>query len=193
MTLAQSWGPFLATIANTWGSIMDKQWVIENGGWDGTCATWQNYYAMTAAEDPFTTIANGTGAFKLDHWTQGQEIVLNKFDGYWGESAKLDRVVIQIITEFGTRFAMIQAGEADWIDVPAEFRAQVDPYVGEIRLYNPETNGYKDPQPVCNVDTDKLGIERFEICTTLSDKPLTLYFGRPGINQDVVLFNLAIQ
>jgi ABC-type transport system substrate-binding protein len=193
MTLAQSWGPFLATIANTWGSIMDKEWVIENGGWDGTCDTWQNHYAMTAAEDPFTTIANGTGAFKLDHWTQGQEIVLEKFDGYWGEPAKLDRVVIQIITEFGTRFAMIQAGEADWIDVPAEFRAQVDPYVGEIRLYDLETNGYQDSQPVCSVDTDKLGIERFEICSTASEKPLRLYFGRPGINQDVVLFNLSIQ
>jgi ABC-type transport system substrate-binding protein len=193
MTLAQSWGPFLATIANTWGSILDKEWVMENGGWDGTCDTWQNFYAMTSAEDPFTTIANGTGAFKLDHWTQGQEIVLNKFDGYWGEPAKLDRVMIQIITEFGTRFTMLQAGDADWIDVPAEFRAQIDPYVGESRLYDPETNGYKDPQPVCSVDTEKLGLERFEICATPSDKPLTLYYGRPGISQDVVLFNLSIQ
>jgi ABC-type transport system substrate-binding protein len=193
MTLAQPWGPFLATIANTWGSIMDKEWIVENGGWDGTCDTWQNYYAMTSAEDPFTTITNGTGAFKLDHWTQGQEIVMTKFDGYWGEPAKLDRVVIQIITEFGTRFAMLQAGEADWIEVPAEYRAQVDPLVGEIRLYDPETNGYLDPQPVCSVDTDKLGLERFEICTTQNDRPLSLYFGRPGINQDVVLFNLGIQ
>ena len=128
MTLAQAWGPFLPTIANGWGSIMDKEWVIENGGWDGTCDTWQNTYGMTSADDPFTAIANGTGAFKLDHWTPGQEIVLAKFDGYWGEPAKLDRVVIKIIPEFGTRFAMLQAGEADTIDVVAEYRAQVDPY-----------------------------------------------------------------
>ena len=76
MTLAQAWGPFLATIAQTWGSVMDKEWVVENGGWDGSCDTWQNFYAMTSEDDPFTAIANGTGPFKLDHWTKGEEIVL---------------------------------------------------------------------------------------------------------------------
>jgi ABC-type transport system substrate-binding protein len=193
MTLAQAWGPFLATIANGWGSIMDKEWVVENGGWDGTCDTWQNTYGMTSADDPFTAIANGTGAFKLDHWTQGQEIVLAKFDEYWGEPAKLDRVVIQIVPEFGTRFAMLQAGEADTIDVGTEYRAQVDPYVGEIVVYDEASNSYKAAQPVCSVDTGKLGIERFEICTTANDKPLRLYFGRPGLQQDVILFNFLIE
>ena len=193
MTLAQAWGPFLATIANGWGSIMDKEWVIENGGWDGTCDTWQNTYGMTSADDPFTAIANGTGAFKLDHWTQGQEIVLAKFDAYWGEPAKLDRVVIQIVPEFGTRFAMLQAGEADTIDVGTEYRAQVDPYVGEVVVYDEASNSYKAAQPVCSVDTGKLGIDRFELCTTANDKPLRLYFGRPGLSQDVILFNFLIQ
>jgi ABC-type transport system substrate-binding protein len=193
MTLAQAWGPFLATIANGWGSIMDKEWVIANGGWDDSCDTWQNTYAMTDAENIFTTIANGTGAFKLDHWTQGQEIVLAKNEAYWGDPAKLDRVVINIIPEFGTRFAMLQAGEADTIDVATEMRAQVDPYVAEIVVYDVATNLYKAAQPVCSVDTDKLGIERFEICTTASDRPLRLYFGRPGLTQDVILFNFLIQ
>ncbi len=193
MTLAQAWGPFLATIANGWGSIMDKEWVIENGGWDGTCDTWQNTYGMTSADDPFTAIANGTGAFKLDHWTQGQEIVMAKFDGYWGEPAKLDRIVIQIVPEFGTRFAMLQAGEADTIDVGTEYRAQVDPYVGEIVVYDEASNSYKAAQPVCSVDTGKLGIDRFEICSTTNDKPLRLYFGRPGLQQDVILFNFLIE
>ena len=142
MTLAQPWGPFLPTIANGWGSIMDKEWVIEKGGWDGSCDTWQNTYGMVSADDPFTPIANGTGAFKLDHWTPGQEIVLTKFDGYWGEPAKLDRVVIKIITEFGTRFAMLQAGDADVIDVPVENRPQVDAMVGEMRVYDAATNTY---------------------------------------------------
>jgi ABC-type transport system substrate-binding protein len=193
MTLAQAWGPFLATIANGWGSIMDKEWVVANGGWDGTCDTWQNTYGMTSADDPFTTLANGTGAFKLDHWTQGQEIVLAKNEAYWGEPAKLDRVVINIIPEFGTRFAMLQAGEADIIDVPVEQRAQVDPYVSEIKVYDAATNTYKAVQSVCTVDTNKLGIDRFELCTTANDRPLRLYYGRPGLQQDVILFNFLIQ
>jgi len=193
MTLAQAWGPFLPTIANGWGSIMDMEWVIENGGWDGTCDTWQNTYGMTSAEDPFTPIANGTGAFKLDHWTPGTEFVMTKFDEYWGEPAKLDRVVILDIAEFGTRFAMVQAGEADVAAVPTEYRVQVDPLVSEIQVYNPETNTYEESKPVCTIDTEKLGIERFEICEEANDRTLRLYFGRPGLSQDVILYNFLIE
>ncbi|MBP9040880.1 MAG: hypothetical protein KBF64_03800 [Anaerolineaceae bacterium] len=193
MTLAQAWGPFLATIANGWGSIMDKEWVIENGGWDGSCDTWQNYYGMTSAEDPFTAIMNGTGPFKLDHWTNGQEVVLVRNDNYWREPAKLQYVKIVEVGEFGTRFAMLQAGEADAIVVPAEYRAQVDPLVGEARIYDAEANTYKEAQPVCAVDTDKLGLERFTLCDTPSNQPLRLYYGRPGLQQDVILFNFLIE
>ena len=144
-----AWGPFLPTIANGWGSIMDKEWVIEKGGWDGSCETWQNTYGMTSAEDIFSTIANGTGAYALDHWTQGTEIVLKAFDGYWGEHAKVPNAVIAIIPEFGTRFAMLQAGDIDFMDVPVEQRPQVDPMVSEAAIYDAETNAYKDPVPVC--------------------------------------------
>jgi len=193
MTLAQPWGPFLATIANNWGAIMDMEWVIENGGWDGTCETWQNYYSMDDADNPFRAITNGTGPYQLDHWTPDQEVVLTAFDGYWGEPAKTERVALLNISEFGTRFAMLQAGDADIIYVPAEFRAQVDPMVGEIAVYNAETNAYDDPVPVCSVNTSNLGIERFEICDTPSTQPLRLYFGRPGLSQDVILFNFNIK
>ncbi len=193
LTLAQPWGPFLPTIANGWGSVMDKEWVIENGGWDGSCDTWQNTYGMTSAEDPFTPIANGTGAYQLDHWTQGSEIVLKAFDGYWGEPAKVPNVTIAIIPEFGTRFAMLQAGDIDFMDVPVEQRPQVDPMVSEAAVYDAETNTYKAPVPVCTIDTDKLGLDRFELCEEANDRPLRLYIGRPGLQQDVILFNFLIE
>ena len=193
MTLAQPWGPFLATLANTWGSIMDKQWVIENGGWDGTCDTWQNYYAMTAAEDPFSKIANGTGPFKLDYWTEGEEVSLVKNENYWGDPAALNRVLIKEVAEFGTRFSMLQAGDADAIVVPAAYRTQVDPFVGEIKVYDEATTLFGDVQNVCAVDTNKQGIERFTICDTASDQPFRVYFGQPGLYLDVILFNFNIQ
>jgi len=193
MTLAQPWGPFLATIAQSWGSVMDMEWTVANGGWDGSCDTWQNYYAMVSADDPFSPIANGTGPYKLDHWTPGEETVLVRFDEYWGEPAKTERVAIKIISEFGTRFAMMQAGEADFIDVPVEQRPQVDIYVGEIAIYDPEANAYKDPVPVCSVNTDLLGLDRFEVCETESDQPLTLYYGRPGLSQDVLIYNFLVE
>ncbi len=148
---------------------------------------------MTDAEDPFNAIANGTGPFMLDHWTKGTEIVLTKNPNYWGTAAKLDRVVISVVPEFGTRFAALQAGDADIIDVDVASRIQVDPLVGEMRAYDATTNAYGPVQNVCSVDTTKLGAARFTTCDTPSDKPLRLYIGRPAISQDVLLYNFLIQ
>ncbi|MFO7782906.1 MAG: ABC transporter substrate-binding protein, partial [Spirochaetia bacterium] len=35
--------PFISVLASTWAAILDKEWVIENGGWDGTAETWMDY------------------------------------------------------------------------------------------------------------------------------------------------------
>jgi ABC-type transport system substrate-binding protein len=193
MTLAQPWGPFLATIAQTWGSVLDMKWAVDNGAWDGSCDTWQNFYAVTDETDPLNGKMNGTGAFMFDHWTKGQEVVLTKYPNYWGDAAQLDRVVYSVVPEFGTRFAALQAGDADIIDVIVDQRIQVDPMVGEIEVYDSTTNSYKDPVPVCSVDTQKLALERFTTCDTPSDKPLRLYYGRPLLAMDVILFNFAIK
>ena len=92
MTLTQPWGPFLPTIAQSWGSVLEQKWVAANAGWDGSCDTWQNYYAST--RQTILSIMNGTGAFKLDHWTPGAEVVLGEESDYWGRHAPaLDRVV----------------------------------------------------------------------------------------------------
>ncbi len=193
MTLAQPWGPFLATLANSWGSIMDKEWVIENGGWDGTCETWQNYYAMTSAEDPFSKIINGTGPFKLDYWTEGEEVSLVRNDDYWAGAAPLARVLIKEVGEFGTRFSMLQAGDADAIVVPAAYRTQVDPFVGEISIWDSTTTLMGPIQNVCAVDTNKLKLERFTLCDTPSEQPFRVLYGQPGLYLDVILFNFGIE
>jgi peptide/nickel transport system substrate-binding protein len=121
--LAQAWGPFLFTLAQPFGSIMDKAWTIQKGGWDGNCATWQNYYAATTSDDPLASITNGTGPFMLDHWTPGSEIGLARNPHYWqttpmwdnGPSgiAALQQVLIKNISDETTRFNMLVNGEAD--------------------------------------------------------------------------------
>jgi peptide/nickel transport system substrate-binding protein len=176
MTLAQPWGPFLATIANNWGAIMDKAWVAENGGWDGSCDTWQNFYAMTSEEDPFTAITNGTGPYKLDHWTVGQEYVLTVNGDYWGDAPAIQRVVVQTVNEFGTRFAMFAAGDADSLVVGSQADyAQVDPLVGEECQYNTDTGNF-DP------------------CTPVGDGSgqVRVYKGLPQVSHTDVFFNFNI-
>jgi peptide/nickel transport system substrate-binding protein len=145
ITLAQPWGPFLATIAQGWGYAIDQDWAIENGGWDGSCDTWVDMeYAMTSENDPLTDKINGTGPYMLDHWTPGEEWVLVANENYWrGEDEpvwpdgpsgvpRIKRIVYKNIPEWGTRFAILQAGDAEWVAVPIANRPQVDAFVGEF-------------------------------------------------------------
>ncbi len=195
MTLAQPWGPFLATIAQTWGSVMDKEWVIEKGGWDGSCDTWQDFYGMTSADDPFSTIANGTGPFKLDKFANGEEVVLARNDSYWREPAKLERVVLKQVPEWGTRFSMMQAGDADLATVPSANRSQMDELVGAFQVYDAATNTYGPIQEVCGYDAGALGAAKFTACAageTGNGGPFLARLGRPGISMDVLLFNWNI-
>ncbi len=142
--LAQPWGPFMATLAGTWGKTLDMEWAIEQGAWDGDCATWQNWYAPGSENDELTSVINGTGPYKLDHWTPGEEWVLVRYDNYWRQDgtpkweggpsglASIETIIHQVVNEWGTRFAAFQAGDAAAVSVPGENEPQVDPMVGEF-------------------------------------------------------------
>lgn len=173
MKLALPWAPFISTVAGYWFSAMDQDWVAANGGWDGSCETWQNFYAITPENNPIYNIANGTGPFILDHWTPGEEIVLVRNDNYWREPAKLERVVLQNVTEWSTRFAMMQAGDADWVTVPPENRTQMDALVGETCTWDAALVDY-----VCEV-TDET-------------KPLRVTLGRSGNTRSDIFFNFNV-
>ncbi len=141
---ALPWGPFLATIAQPWGAIVDQEWATANGAWDGDCATWQNWYAPGAENNELTGIINGTGPYMLDHWTPGEEYVLTANPNYWraegdpiweggpsGE-AQIKTVIVRIVDEWGTRFAALQAGDVEHVTVNTDNETQVDPLVSEI-------------------------------------------------------------
>lgn len=130
---------FMALLAqNFLGGVTDQEWMIENGDWDNDCTTWQNWADPAAEESLLFNKANGTGPYKLDHWTPGEEIVLTAFEDYWrtepmwegGPSgvASIKNVVIKNINEWGTRLSMFESGDADYIYVPNTYRPQVEPY-----------------------------------------------------------------
>lgn len=179
--LALPWGPFLPTLAQSWGSILDKDWAIENGTWDGDCATWQNYYGVTSETTPLRDKVNGTGAYKLESWTPGEQKVLVRNANWWRTEPTfpggptqptIDRIVEKGISEWGTRYAMLQAGDADIAAVPGESFAQVDPMVGEWCEYNAETDGFD--------------------CEIKSDQPLRLFKGMPSATRTDAFFTFNI-
>lgn len=57
----------------------------------------------------------GTGPFKFDSWVPKESITAVKFDDYWGEKAKVQKVIYQYVPEEKTRESMLRAGEVDII------------------------------------------------------------------------------
>lgn len=185
VTLAQPFAMFLATTSHQSGAILDKKWAIENKAWDGDCKTWQNYYSVTDETSPITKVMNGTGPFKFDHWTPGEEIVMTKNENYWrtepawegGPSglAKFDSVIVKKVDEFGTRFAMMQAGDADVAIVDLVDSTQADSLVGEICDYNAEKDDF-DCKP-----------------SATPDQPLRKFQGSPGVIRGDAMFTFNIK
>ncbi len=139
MTLAQSWSPFLATLAGTFSSILSQSWVQAQGGWNGSCSTWQDYYAMSGTEDPLTSIMNGTGPFKLNHWTVGSELVLDRNASYWrttpmwpnGPSgqAGFSQVILRKVASANDAANLLVNGEADYASVTRADFSTIEPNI----------------------------------------------------------------
>jgi peptide/nickel transport system substrate-binding protein len=158
--LEQPWEPLMATLAHSWGSIIDKDWAIQQGAWDGDCATWQYYYGIDSETSPLRDVMNGTGPYVLDYWTSGEEIVLVANPVYWRSGPVFDggltgptveRVVIMIVDDWDTRFEMLQEGDADFAHEYEDDRERLDPLVGELCEYQLESATF-DCGPTENPD-----------------------------------------
>jgi peptide/nickel transport system substrate-binding protein len=58
--------------------------------------------------------AVGTGPYKLTQWKKSQQLVLEKFDEYWGgwSGSEFDRVIYRMAVEISTQVQMLRGGEA---------------------------------------------------------------------------------
>lgn len=76
----------------------------------------------------------GTGPFKFVSYTPGQNIELEKYDGYWNpEVASLDKVTFKFIADVDTAFVELQAGTIDIMKyLTAEQAATLDTSVYNI-------------------------------------------------------------
>ncbi len=121
----------------------------QTGDWELTVkltnpdALWKYTFATTAGHiiskayydahtDGFGTATGGvmgTGAYQLDHWTNGSEIVLTANENYWngGFSFDFNKIVFSIIIEDTTRLTALHSGQLDFfLDVPVSMLDQVE-------------------------------------------------------------------
>ena len=95
---------FLSKIAFTSFAINDTAWLEAN---------------VDPAMDQNQAIVenlNGTGPYKLEAWNRGTDITLVRNDGYWGDAAKAEKLIVRWSAEAAQRLVELQAGTADGID-----------------------------------------------------------------------------
>jgi len=60
---------------------------------------------------------SGTGPFQFVEWIDGQRITVEAYENYWGEGPFVDRLEFRVVPNDATRIALLQSGEADFIEM----------------------------------------------------------------------------
>lgn len=105
---------FLAIQAYTAFSVIDSQFAIDNGMWDGTEETWTEWIGRDVTQEFLHENASGTGAYQLVEWND-QQTILEAFEDYWGGAPAIQNAVFQYIEEQSNRILAIQQGDADHV------------------------------------------------------------------------------
>jgi len=59
----------------------------------------------------------GTGPFQFEEWIDGQQITVSAFEDYWGDPANVDTIEFRVVPNDATRIALLQSGEAHFIEM----------------------------------------------------------------------------
>ena len=74
------------------------------------------YLKAHAQDGTLSVKPNGTGPFQLTSWERESQIVLSRFNGYWGEKAQAKSLVFQWQTDSAAKTLELESGVADGID-----------------------------------------------------------------------------
>ena len=72
--------------------------------------------SMADLKDKIGTRPVGTGPFKFVSWTKDDQIVLERNNDYWGEKAKVSKIILKSIPEPSARLMALQSGTVDIAD-----------------------------------------------------------------------------
>ncbi len=114
LNLTKAEPALLAILAYTAFGIVDSQWAIENGMWDGTEATWEDWIGRDLTQEYMNDKVSGTGAYTVIS-QDSETTVAKRFDGYWGGAPALENVVYRYVDEQAANILALQQGDADRI------------------------------------------------------------------------------
>lgn len=103
---------FFAKLLFVNASIIDSAWAIEQGMWDGTEATWEDWVGRDMRQEALHLAASGTGAYQLASADENRQVA-TAFADYWGGEPPLKNVVIEAVPEQASRILALRQGDAD--------------------------------------------------------------------------------
>ncbi|HJG33216.1 MAG TPA: ABC transporter substrate-binding protein, partial [Jeotgalicoccus aerolatus] len=128
ITTEYPFAPLLAHLAHDGGGMISKdvidadyQQALDAAGEDMTAEEYYELRDSGEAEEVQDAISSelgtyvtenpvGTGTFKLQERTPGEQVVLERNDDYYGEAATLDTVTFKVVPETASRIAEIESG-----------------------------------------------------------------------------------
>jgi peptide/nickel transport system substrate-binding protein len=108
LTLSKPDPSILAKLVFGAFSVVNKAVVTAQGGTEAEDAA-----TTDTAESWLNTNSAGSGPYLLEKWDPGVETVLVRNDNYWGEPAKIARVIFRNIPEAATQKLQLEAGDID--------------------------------------------------------------------------------
>jgi peptide/nickel transport system substrate-binding protein len=63
--------------------------------------------------DKFAEHPIGTGPFELEAWNKGEQVIVKRFEGYWGRRPGLDRIVFDVDPDARQRLIDLESGSVD--------------------------------------------------------------------------------
>ena len=132
--LPRPYPPFMGILAYSASSIVDKEWAMAKGCWDGRIENAARYNNPPPGHEPLQKIENGTGPFTMKLWEPSKQFVFERFDGYWGPRPALKTAIVKYVKEWSTRKLMLQNGDADRVTVDIPYVPEVESMRG-LRLY----------------------------------------------------------
>jgi peptide/nickel transport system substrate-binding protein len=117
--LMRPYPPFLSILCTSVGVIIDKEWAITKGCWDGRIEHAKKYNNPKMGQEPLQKIANGTGAYRMKSWEVSRQFIFERNEQYWGKKPALKTAIFKYVKEWSTRKMMLQNGDADRVTVDA--------------------------------------------------------------------------
>ena len=130
--LPRPYPPLMGILAYSSSVILNREWAVANGCWDGNIENAARYNNPAPGHEPLQKITNGTGRMKS--WKPSKEFVFERFEGYWGDRPALKTAIVKYVKEWSTRKLMLQNGHADRVTVDIPYVPEVKAMQG-LKLY----------------------------------------------------------